>query len=461
MVNPSGGLISKGHPLGATGLAQCSELTWQLRGQAEKRQVDDVDVALQHNIGLGGAAVVTIYRRARVGCAPMNAFEVVTLVVSVIAIALAASSYFRLQRVLRDLGRGGSAWFDRRGRSRRLRATARGRARRADSRAAAARAAGVDLLGHSIRENRRLSMATTIEQQTGDRGGARTRSPSRIPPPARRSPRCRRHSRGRAARRWPRAAARAQPGWQELGFDGTRQGAAPDAEVGARQRRALHRHARLRERQDARGRRARRARLRRRAASASGPRTRPSTLADEKIKTSSPFLLGRKVILRYEPVGLVGVIGPWNYPFTNTVGDAIPALAAGNSVIVKPSSVTPMTSLLIEEGLRECGIPEDVFQVVVGRGPIGLPMIDLVDFVMFTGSTETGQDRDGARCEDAHARVARARRQGPDDRARRRRPRAGGQRRAVLVDAEHRPDVHLGRACVRRGADLRRVRLAR
>jgi len=64
VVNPSGGLISKGHPLGATGLAQCSELTWQLRGQAGKRQVDDADLALQHNIGLGGAAVVTLYRRA-------------------------------------------------------------------------------------------------------------------------------------------------------------------------------------------------------------------------------------------------------------------------------------------------------------------------------------------------------------------------------------------------------------
>jgi acetyl-CoA acyltransferase len=64
VVNPSGGLISKGHPLGATGLAQCSELTWQLRGTAEKRQVDNVEVALQHNIGLGGAAVVTIYKRA-------------------------------------------------------------------------------------------------------------------------------------------------------------------------------------------------------------------------------------------------------------------------------------------------------------------------------------------------------------------------------------------------------------
>jgi acetyl-CoA acetyltransferase len=62
VVNPSGGLISKGHPLGATGLAQCSELTWQLRGTADKRQVDGAAVALQHNIGLGGAVIVTAYR---------------------------------------------------------------------------------------------------------------------------------------------------------------------------------------------------------------------------------------------------------------------------------------------------------------------------------------------------------------------------------------------------------------
>lgn len=68
VVNPSGGLISKGHPLGATGLAQCSELTWQLRGTADARQVESAagkdGVALQHNIGLGGAVVVTAYRRA-------------------------------------------------------------------------------------------------------------------------------------------------------------------------------------------------------------------------------------------------------------------------------------------------------------------------------------------------------------------------------------------------------------
>ncbi len=62
VVNPSGGLISKGHPLGATGLAQCAELTWQLRGTADKRQVKDAKAALQHNIGLGGAVVVTAYQ---------------------------------------------------------------------------------------------------------------------------------------------------------------------------------------------------------------------------------------------------------------------------------------------------------------------------------------------------------------------------------------------------------------
>jgi len=64
VVNPSGGLISKGHPLGATGLAQCAELNWQLRGQAQKRQVKGAKVGLQHNLGLGGAAVVTMYRTA-------------------------------------------------------------------------------------------------------------------------------------------------------------------------------------------------------------------------------------------------------------------------------------------------------------------------------------------------------------------------------------------------------------
>lgn len=64
VINPSGGLISKGHPLGATGIAQCAELVWHLRGWANNRLVDGTDAALQHNLGLGGAAVLAVYKRA-------------------------------------------------------------------------------------------------------------------------------------------------------------------------------------------------------------------------------------------------------------------------------------------------------------------------------------------------------------------------------------------------------------
>jgi acyl-CoA reductase-like NAD-dependent aldehyde dehydrogenase len=117
----------------------------------------------------------------------------------------------------------------------------------------------------------------------------------------------------------------------------------------------------------------------------------PKYLADEKIRSSSPFVLGRKLVVRYAPVGVVAVIGPWNYPLTNSFGDCIPALAAGNSCVLKPASLTPLTSLLMAEGLRECGLPEHVFTVAPGGGAVGQELIDHVDFVMFTGSTEVGK----------------------------------------------------------------------
>jgi acyl-CoA reductase-like NAD-dependent aldehyde dehydrogenase len=117
----------------------------------------------------------------------------------------------------------------------------------------------------------------------------------------------------------------------------------------------------------------------------------PEYLADERIRSTNPFVLGRRMVVRYRPVGVVGVIGPWNYPLTNSFGDCIPALAAGNAVILKPSHVTPLTSLLMAEGMRESGLPENVFQVAVGRGDVGAALIDEVDMVMFTGSTETGR----------------------------------------------------------------------
>ncbi len=114
-------------------------------------------------------------------------------------------------------------------------------------------------------------------------------------------------------------------------------------------------------------------------------------LADEKVHSSQVLVMGKKLILRFRPLGLIGVIGPWNYPLTNSIGDCIPALMAGNSVILKPSEVTPLTSILIAEGLRECGLPENVLQIATGRGDTGRALIDHVDMVMFTGSTRTGR----------------------------------------------------------------------
>src|SRR6201993_111792 len=114
-------------------------------------------------------------------------------------------------------------------------------------------------------------------------------------------------------------------------------------------------------------------------------------LGDEHVSSSQLLVKGKKLISRYSPLGLIGVIGPWNYPLTNSFGDCIPALAAGNSVILKPSEITPLTSLLMAEGLRECGLPESVLQVATGRGETGAALVEQVDMIMFTGSTRTGK----------------------------------------------------------------------
>jgi acyl-CoA reductase-like NAD-dependent aldehyde dehydrogenase/choline dehydrogenase-like flavoprotein len=120
-------------------------------------------------------------------------------------------------------------------------------------------------------------------------------------------------------------------------------------------------------------------------------RQAPAYLADEEIESASPFVRGRRLVVRYAPVGVVGVIGPWNYPLNNSFGDCIPALAAGNAVVLKPSEVTPLTSLLLAEMLAECGLHAGVFSVATGAGETGAALVDEVDFVMFTGSVETGK----------------------------------------------------------------------
>ncbi len=94
----------------------------------------------------------------------------------------------------------------------------------------------------------------------------------------------------------------------------------------------------------------------------------------------------------HHPVGVVGIIAPWNYPLTLSISDAIPALAAGNGVVLKPDAQTPFSALWGAALLDEAGLPADLLAVVTGSGAeLGPHIIDRVDYVMFTGSTRTGR----------------------------------------------------------------------
>ncbi|GAB2969414.1 succinic semialdehyde dehydrogenase [Nocardioides montaniterrae] len=92
------------------------------------------------------------------------------------------------------------------------------------------------------------------------------------------------------------------------------------------------------------------------------------------------------------PKGVVGIIAPWNFPFATGLSDAIPALMAGNAVVVKPDNKTALSPLFGIRLLEEAGLPKGLFQVVCGEGPdVGPTLIDNADYVMFTGSTATGR----------------------------------------------------------------------
>jgi succinate-semialdehyde dehydrogenase/glutarate-semialdehyde dehydrogenase len=100
----------------------------------------------------------------------------------------------------------------------------------------------------------------------------------------------------------------------------------------------------------------------------------------------------KKSYLHYVPRGVVGVIAPWNFPFSIPMGEAIMALIAGNAVVLKPSEVTPLIALRAKEVYDGAGLPKDLFQVVTGRGPTGAALIDAgVDQIIFTGSVATGR----------------------------------------------------------------------
>ncbi|SNZ03219.1 succinate-semialdehyde dehydrogenase / glutarate-semialdehyde dehydrogenase [Natronoarchaeum philippinense] len=117
----------------------------------------------------------------------------------------------------------------------------------------------------------------------------------------------------------------------------------------------------------------------------------PSLLTSERRSGGIPF--ATKAVVHRQPVGVVGLISPWNYPVVLTISDALPALLAGNAVVCKPAEETTYTALFVRELLIEAGLPADLFQIVSGPGErLGEPLIEAVDFVGFTGSTEVGRE---------------------------------------------------------------------
>lgn len=99
-----------------------------------------------------------------------------------------------------------------------------------------------------------------------------------------------------------------------------------------------------------------------------------------------------QTVEQHHPRGVVGIVSPWNYPLSLAVTDAIPALMAGNAVVLRPDPQASLTALLAAALLTEAGLPESVLQVVLGEGPtVGQAVVELADYVAFTGSTATGR----------------------------------------------------------------------
>jgi acyl-CoA reductase-like NAD-dependent aldehyde dehydrogenase len=117
-------------------------------------------------------------------------------------------------------------------------------------------------------------------------------------------------------------------------------------------------------------------------------RRAPRWLATERV--SARPLLGKRALVAYRPRGIVGIISPWNAPLNLALGDAIPALLAGNAVIIKPSELAPLGVLRAVEAMQRA-LPRDVLQVVVGAGETGAALVDHVDMICVTGSPETGR----------------------------------------------------------------------
>jgi len=117
----------------------------------------------------------------------------------------------------------------------------------------------------------------------------------------------------------------------------------------------------------------------------------PKFLADEVITPHSALLRSKRHKVIYRPYGVVGIISPWNFPVILSLGDALPALMAGNAVVIKPSELTPLTLMEIVRGWREDVGAPDVLALVNGMGETGGALVDEVDYLQFTGSERTGK----------------------------------------------------------------------
>lgn len=115
-------------------------------------------------------------------------------------------------------------------------------------------------------------------------------------------------------------------------------------------------------------------------------------LRARRVRIGIPLLKTKKAFVANEPLGVVGIISPWNYPLLLPLGQIIPALLVGNSVVFKPSEYTPVVGETISQLLWDAGIPRNVFNIVQGAGEIGAALTSSgVDKIFFTGSTATGR----------------------------------------------------------------------
>ena len=117
-----------------------------------------------------------------------------------------------------------------------------------------------------------------------------------------------------------------------------------------------------------------------------------SILRSERLSHGNPALKIKSGRILREPYGVIGIISPWNYPFSTPATETMAALVAGNGVVLKPSEFTPLIALQLQSLLREAGVPEDVFQVLPGEGATGAALLKgEIDKLVFTGSVATGR----------------------------------------------------------------------